>query len=198
MAAQHRHSEEKKQMIYETALTLFKEKGFEQTRISDICQAAGVPVGSVYHFFENKESFLLAYAQRLSSKGHHILDNSTPEEDVAQVLTEYYRYKVCALEEAGINVCRSINDRADSIWMKHGEYNEFSGVHSLTPFLEKRLAAGQLHCRFGAADTAWLLQALFQGCVIYWLQSGGRIPLSRLAEERFLPAVIGALCGQDA
>lgn len=193
MAAQHKHSEEKKQKIYDTALALFKEKGFEQTRISDICQAAGVPVGSVYHFFENKESFLLAYAQRLSSEGHHILDDSTLDEDLLTVLATYYRYKVRMLEEAGINVCRSINDRADSIWMKHGEYNEFAGVHSLTPFLEKRIAAGQLHCRFNAADTAWLLQALFQGCVIYWLQSNGHTPLSRLAEERFLPAVIGAL-----
>ena len=47
---------ERKQQILDTATSLFAERGYAQTRIADICEAAGVAKGLFYWYFENKES----------------------------------------------------------------------------------------------------------------------------------------------
>lgn len=187
---EHKHSAERRQHIYDAAINLFKEQGYNKTKISDICEAAGVPVGSIYHYYKNKASFLLDYAKTLGTKGHQILDDSDLDENPVEVLSKYYIYKASILDEAGHILCRNINDQFNSIWMSNHEYNEYSGVRCLTPFLEKRIAAGQFNIHYSAEDAAWLMQALFQGCVSYWLQMDGTIELKDITEERFLPIVI--------
>jgi AcrR family transcriptional regulator len=47
---------ERKQQILDAAAALFAERGYAQTRIADICEAAGVAKGLYYWYFENKES----------------------------------------------------------------------------------------------------------------------------------------------
>lgn len=52
MAARTKHPRDK---ILDAALRLFVEKGYHNTSIPSICKLSGCPVGSVYHYFENKE-----------------------------------------------------------------------------------------------------------------------------------------------
>lgn len=47
---------ERKQQILDAAATLFADRGYAQTRIADICEAAGVAKGLFYWYFENKET----------------------------------------------------------------------------------------------------------------------------------------------
>ena len=130
---EHKYSAERRQHIYDAAIRLFKEKGYRNTKISDICEAAQVPVGSIYHYYKNKDSFLLEYAKTLGTKGHQILDDSDLSADPVEILSEYYIYKSSILDEAGYILCRDINDRFNNIWMSNYEYNEYSGVRCLTP-----------------------------------------------------------------
>lgn len=46
---------DKRQAILDTALQLFIEKGYLETKISDIAEAAGIAKGSVYGYFPSKE-----------------------------------------------------------------------------------------------------------------------------------------------
>ena len=50
---------ERKQQILDAAAVLFAERGYGQTRIADICVAAGVAKGLFYWYFENKESLFV-------------------------------------------------------------------------------------------------------------------------------------------
>jgi AcrR family transcriptional regulator len=53
--------EAKRQHIYDTALRLFRERGFAPTTMRDIAEAAGVSLGSAYHYFTSKEAIVFAY-----------------------------------------------------------------------------------------------------------------------------------------
>ena len=56
--ARRTHTEqglERKHQLLEAAATLFSTKGFANTRIADICAAAGVAKGLVYWYFATKE-----------------------------------------------------------------------------------------------------------------------------------------------
>ena len=46
--------EERRKAILMTALTLFVENGYHETRISDIAQAVPMSTGLLFHYFESK------------------------------------------------------------------------------------------------------------------------------------------------
>lgn len=48
--------EERKQEILDTAMRLFREKGYDKTSISDIAKAIGVAQGLCYRYFPSKEA----------------------------------------------------------------------------------------------------------------------------------------------
>lgn len=54
-------SEETRRQILETALTLFRERGFEETTIRDVAGAAGLSLGAAYYYFKSKEAIVGAY-----------------------------------------------------------------------------------------------------------------------------------------
>ncbi len=47
--------QERKQQLLDHAARLFAERGYDDTRVIDICKAAGVAKGLFYWYFENKE-----------------------------------------------------------------------------------------------------------------------------------------------
>src|SRR5438045_3562156 len=54
-------SEETRRQILDTALTLFRKDGFEETTIRDIADAAGLSLGAAYYYFKSKEALVGAY-----------------------------------------------------------------------------------------------------------------------------------------
>ena len=54
-------SEETRRQILDTALRLFRERGFEATTIRDIAGAAGLSLGAAYYYFKSKEAIVGAY-----------------------------------------------------------------------------------------------------------------------------------------
>ena len=56
---------QRKEQILAAALALFDEKGFAETKISDISERAGISKGLIYHYFATKEEILLCYREPL-------------------------------------------------------------------------------------------------------------------------------------
>jgi AcrR family transcriptional regulator len=53
--------------ILDAALTLFRERGFDETTMRQIAAAAGMALGAAYYWFPSKEAIVLAYYERV----HH-------------------------------------------------------------------------------------------------------------------------------
>jgi len=54
-------SAETRREIFESALALFRERGFEETTMRDIARQAGVSLGAAYYYFNSKEALVGAY-----------------------------------------------------------------------------------------------------------------------------------------
>jgi len=61
---------ETRRRIYEAALEMFREKGFEQTTMRDIARQAGVALGAAYYYFDSKDAIVLAFYQEMQDRGH--------------------------------------------------------------------------------------------------------------------------------
>ncbi len=56
-----------RELIVETALRLFRERGYDATTMRAIAAEAGVSVGSAYYYFSSKEQLIQAYYDRAQS-----------------------------------------------------------------------------------------------------------------------------------
>jgi AcrR family transcriptional regulator len=63
-------AEDTRRRIYEQALELFREKGFEQTTMRDIAAKAGMALGAAYYYFSGKEAIVLAFYEEMQEISH--------------------------------------------------------------------------------------------------------------------------------
>src|SRR5512136_3125468 len=63
-------AEDTRRRIYEAALELFREKGFEQTTMRDIAAKAGVALGGAYYYFSSKEAIVLGFYHDMQETSH--------------------------------------------------------------------------------------------------------------------------------
>jgi len=54
-----------KALILETALEMFRERGYDETTMRAIAEKAGVSLGNAYYYFRSKEYLIQAFYQRL-------------------------------------------------------------------------------------------------------------------------------------
>lgn len=63
-AAKSRKGEETRERILETALRLFRERGYQETTMRSVADEAGVSLGNAYYYFESKEHLIQAFYAR--------------------------------------------------------------------------------------------------------------------------------------
>src|SRR6267143_6463561 len=69
-------SGDRRSQILEAALVCFAKRGFHQTSMHDISGEAGISVGLIYRYFENKEAVISAMADRHKQEIGEMLDRA--------------------------------------------------------------------------------------------------------------------------
>jgi len=166
-----------KALILETALEMFRERGYEQTTMRAIAQKAGVSLGNAYYYFHSKELLIQAFYHRTHEEH---LSASMPmlekEVTLKARLLAVMRLKVATLEP----------------------YHEFAGVlfktaahpeSSLNPFAADsdpvRRASIQLfedaiegsNARIPKdlrAELPYLLWLYHMGIILFWIHDSSR------------------------
>lgn len=60
-------AEDTRRKIYEAAMAMFREKGFEETTMRDIAAKAGVALGGAYYYFSSKDAIVLAFYHEMQT-----------------------------------------------------------------------------------------------------------------------------------
>lgn len=110
--------EERRKDILQAALTLFREKGYEKTVISDIVKSAGIAQGTFYIYYKSKEDIFLA-----------VLEDSA-EERIEKIIKIQKREDLNAIQKFDLisKIQFDLNRRKDDLFLElHTEKN--AGVH---------------------------------------------------------------------
>ena len=62
--------------ILESALQLFRDKGFEATTMRDVASQAGVALGAAYYYFDSKDALVMGFYERAQEHLAPLLDQS--------------------------------------------------------------------------------------------------------------------------
>src|SRR6267378_3203662 len=67
---------DRRTQILDAAVVCFAKRGFHQASMHDISAEAGISVGLIYRYFQNKEAVIAAMADRHKKQSHEILERA--------------------------------------------------------------------------------------------------------------------------
>ncbi|MFI8190628.1 TetR family transcriptional regulator [Streptomyces sp. NPDC085946] len=181
-------SEQTRARILETAMRLFRERGYDRTTMRAIAQEAGVSVGNAYYYFEGKEHLIQGFYDRIAAE-HQVAvrevlaRESDLEARLAGVLkawldiaTPYHEFAVQFFKNA------ADPDSPLSPFSEESEHAraEAVGVHRQVLAGARTKVPDDL--RDVLPELMWLSQ---MGLVLYWIfdRTEGRERSYRLAER---------------
>src|SRR2546430_16154437 len=72
--------------ILDAAVVCFAKRGFHQASMHDISAEAGISVGLIYRYFQNKEAVIAAMADRHKKQIHEILERARQAPNLREAL----------------------------------------------------------------------------------------------------------------
>jgi TetR/AcrR family transcriptional regulator, repressor for uid operon len=89
---------DRRSQILEAALVCFAKRGFHQTSMHDISAEAGISVGLIYRYFENKEAVIAAMADRHKKEIGHLLERARQAPTLLESLEILFTAHCCETE----------------------------------------------------------------------------------------------------
>jgi len=184
--------EEKKQAtraaIVDTALALFRAKGFHATRIQDITDRLRISEATFFNYFPTKESVLEAVADGVIDGSIAILDREAS--DRARPVAE-------RLADLAAEFADQLDGDPDFVVLLAGNTRYFLGIRTarfdralalLAQLFTEGQSRGEVRDDIAAAHLAELFLSATFGAIQNWVQAGGQDP--PLRERLRLGAVV--------
>jgi TetR/AcrR family transcriptional regulator, repressor for uid operon len=89
---------DRRTQILDAALICFAKRGFHQTSMHDISAEAGISVGLIYRYFENKEAVISAMADRHKKEIHDMLERARQAPTLLESLEILFTAHCCENE----------------------------------------------------------------------------------------------------
>ena len=86
---------DRRSQILEAALVCFAKRGFHQTSMHDISGEAGISVGLIYRYFENKEAVISAMADRHKTEISEMLERARQAPSLLESLEILFTAHCC-------------------------------------------------------------------------------------------------------
>jgi len=92
-------SADRRQQILAAAMICFAKRGFHQTSMHDISAEAGISVGLIYRYFENKEAVISAMAAEHRQEIEELLARARQAPSLLEALEIFFTAHCCAAAE---------------------------------------------------------------------------------------------------
>lgn len=163
------YREEVRKKIISTAHTLFHERGYLNTKMSDIATALGVTKPTIYNYFDTKENLFIAVAEYERKMLQGFIVESFEDRDFLAGAAAFFDtvmegyLKNIGPESVAIT---TRDERLRSIIMD--DRQKFLDI--IAGFLEERQETGEIRKDADVRVLACTFNALFQGLLIYAMQ----------------------------
>lgn len=179
----------RKENLYVAAVTLFRQRGFDETRVEEITRAAGVAKGTFFNYFPTKEDVLLYIGERHLSR----LGGSMANGAAKQLFHE--RSAVAALKRLLRTFAESLNEDRDLVRLavdkamkiSHlaptAEGGRFGFQGLITLLISRGQRTGEIHPAVDPELIAQMLEGLYYQQLVIWCQEDFSFDLGERLEQ---------------
>ena len=89
------NGQDRRAQILDAAIACFAKQGFHPTSMHDISAEAGISVGLIYRYFENKEAVISAMAERHKNQIHDVLQQAAQAPSLLESLEILFTAHCC-------------------------------------------------------------------------------------------------------
>jgi AcrR family transcriptional regulator len=178
-------------------MDLFRRQGFDETRVEDITQAAGVAKGTFFNYFPTKEDVLLYIGERHMSRLGAAMANGTgqrltQEQSAVAALKVLLHAMADSLEEER-DLVRLAMDKAMKIThLAPSASNGRPGFRGLAAILIGRgQRTGEIHPDIDPELVADILEGLYFQQLVLWCEQGFSFDLGERLEQVVDLVVVG-------
>ena len=164
----------KKKNISDTAISMFRYKGFENTTIADISKATGMSTGSIYNFFGSKEGIISAAIREPAGYIIYKTDQwdnriNSPKDTILQLLMRYASF----FESLGPELVRNISGAIISVYNEpDGRFTDTDSVVSLRAFISECQERGTVNKKRSADEYTQILLSVLESTILLWTRFG--------------------------
>ena len=161
-------------LLIRSGTEVLTEKGYSAAGLDEILRRAGIPKGSFYHYFDNKDAFGIALIENYSAFFKHKLDKhlSNPAlphlrrltafmDDAAEGMARYDFKRGCLVGNLGQEMGALPEAFRESI---HHVFRDWQGL--VEQCLEGAMEAGEIPPGIRCADAAYLFWTGWEGAVM--------------------------------
>ncbi len=156
---------EKKRHITETAAGLFAQKGFDRTTVADICRAADISTGSLFHYFPTKRAIFRAIFEQDAEDNAELFARARELSPWDGVLMVVDHLSLPALDRSVAGLVLEVVTQASrdpELWELVAR-NEQVVRDELAALLQQAHDAGQIRLPVSALTAATWAQGLVDG-----------------------------------
>ena len=179
-----------KDRIRECAISLFKENGYENVTVVQICKAANITKRTFYYHFESKELLLAGITDSLGVKAEQLLNNIAQQNTNLGTLWELMQVYSLSSANYGPNLIKQIYINM----LKNGECKPFPESMYLYDTAVRTIInaqnAGEIPAHTKAEDLAYALYHAFRSITITWSSENGTFDIVKSFRRAF-DAILG-------
>ena len=187
----YRKTSETQQIIFDTAMHLMSEKGFQGTTVREICAAAGIPIGTFYNCYKSKVDIL----KRIYDAGDAYIQIDTQYEgkplSAQEQLRAFARRYAQLNEQTGIDVLRVLFYPSNEWFSIERPMQVY-----VKRFVEAGQRSGEIHSRHTADEIVGSLFDLLRGVCYNWCVYDGSFDLTQRIDFH-MELFCAAICGKN-
>lgn len=161
--------ERRRSQILEAARACFRERGFRQTTIEEICAEARISPGALYRYFGSKADIVAAIAMDTRSQAEAALDNLTNPEGLIDGLADMARAFLETFDREGDAALLAdiwAEAARDPVLAKALQQRDRVAVGQLAAAIEKAARAGRVYPSLSPEEAAETLMAVLEGIAL--------------------------------
>lgn len=162
--------------IIDTAISIIRENGADALTVRNVCDTAGLSIGTFYHYFRDKDDLMMYFLKETSFDSFRL---KTPLSNISGRISELYMHLIHKYMDLGLDFMKSFystENRSLSAYM--GEENGSFAEGSVMAISEKEMSEA-LDCGIikPGSDIHLLcidICTIVKGCVFEWCLNDGK------------------------
>jgi len=176
----YRKSSETQKIIFDKAMAIMAEKGFQGTTVREICAEADIPVGTFYNCYKSKVDILRV----IYDSGDHYMQQSMsvelPGKSAMEKLHLFIQYYARLNENTGIDAMRVLFYPSNE-WFSHRRPMQ----EMVEDFISEGQGSGEIRNDMKAAEIMNFIFDIIRGVCYDWCICGGSFDMKQRMEIHY-------------
>lgn len=165
--------------IYNTAMSLVEKKGFNNITVKEICEKAGVAVGTFYNYFNSKDDILYEIFNKADNFFLHTVANRIEGENAKEKIINFFIHYAEYCKRDKFDQLKQIYNTSNPMFIKKGRYMQ----EVLKKVVEEGIERGEICTDMSPDEVVRFLFIALRGVIFDWCLHDGGYDLTQFAKD---------------